>query len=107
MHWPVPGEEREQIKADSLEGLSKPLNISCKRRVLTARRAAELRPSGGADSLSCLALKVFLPCLKMRHERAFITEKKEVGERNQGKVGITVCILHFVQPPTKEPSVIL
>lgn len=24
-----------------------------------------------------------------------------------GKVGITVCELHFVQPPTTEPSVIV
>ncbi len=29
LHSPIPGEESEQIKADSLEGLSRLLDISC------------------------------------------------------------------------------
>lgn len=43
----------------------------------------------------------------MRNDSRINKRKKDSGRKTEGKVGITVCILHFVQPPTKEPSVIL
>ncbi len=63
--------------------------------------SSEIRRSRFTFSPDRSSFKYFyLCCLKLEIIHALIREKRK-WEKDQGSVGITVCILHLVQPPTK------